>query len=448
MFGFAWLTLRQAQEALRTGRLVEALRLLEQPAVRGHRKAGELLASLAAAHVERGERLLQKDDAEAAWVELLRAEQIGAAVRAGDRLRQTLVALGLAELRAMLAVGNLSGAEEVATRLRQRNVSVAELAVLVEGLRDWQRARDLMAKGDFARANEVAAQAARVLRVNVHLEALRADLARHQATFADLLVRLHDAGQREAWPEVIELSEQVLAAAPQHAEARTLRNRAWRVLEPVTAPHPGVNGDGSANGDGADSLPHRFYLWIDGVGGYLVCLANRLTFGQALPGARVDIPLVADVSRLHATLTRDAEGYVVEAVRPILVNGNEVTRTLLQAGDRVTLGASCQFLFRMPVPGSGTARLELVSGHRLPTSVEGVLLMADTLVMGGSSQAHVMIPDLEKPIVLFRHRDGLGLRSAIPALVNGLKCNGRTMLPAEASVSTGEVQFAIESAHG
>jgi hypothetical protein len=113
-----------------------------------------------------------------------------------------------------------------------------------------------------------------------------------------------------------------------------LRNRAWRALEPATAPHPGPDGENGST----ETAPPRFFLWIDGVGGYLVCLGNRLTFGQALPGARVDVPLVADVSRLHATLTRDAEGYVVEAVRPILVNGATVTRALLQPGDRVTLG--------------------------------------------------------------------------------------------------------------
>jgi len=38
MLGFAWLTLRQAQEALKNGRLEEAQRLLEQPAARSHRR--------------------------------------------------------------------------------------------------------------------------------------------------------------------------------------------------------------------------------------------------------------------------------------------------------------------------------------------------------------------------------------------------------------------------
>src|SRR5262249_38997207 len=149
---------------------------------------------------------------------------------------------------------------------------------------------------------------------------------------------------------------------------------------------------------------------IDGVGGYLVCLGARLTFGQAALDGRIDVPLVADVSRLHASLTRDSEGYLLEAVRPIQVNGQTATRALLQSGDRVTLGETCQFLSRRPVPGSTTARLDLVSGHRLPLSVAGVLLMADPLVLGSGPQAHVTVADLKEPVILFRHKDGLGLR--------------------------------------
>ena len=87
-----------------------------------------------------------------------------------------------------------------------------------------------------------------------------------------------------------------------------------------------------------------FYLWIDGVGGYLVCLNNRITLGQATPDAAVDVPLLADVSRLHATLTRDPEGYLLHALRPARVNGRTVGKGVAsqwRPGDSRHNAASC-----------------------------------------------------------------------------------------------------------
>jgi hypothetical protein len=245
----------------------------------------------------------------------------------------------------------------------------------------------------------------------------------HQA-FSALLVQLHEAAEQREWREVVRLSEQVLAIAPQHLEARKARARAWRVLEPQTVAEP---RSVVAVEETAAPPPReqRFLLWIDGIGGYLVCLGNRVTLGQATPDAYVDIPLFADVSRIHASLTRDTEGYVLEATRPLQVNSQTVDRALLQPGDRVTLGTSCQLLFRQPVPVSASARLDLVSGHRLPLTVDGVLLMADTLVLGPGSQVHVPMPDLGQPIVLYRHKEGLGVRHAGHMNIDGQRCTER-----------------------
>lgn len=444
MFGFTWLTLRQAQEALKNGRLEEALRLVEQPAVRSHRRGGELVVGLARAYVERGETALRRDDAERAWADLLQAEALQTTPRDADRLRQNLVRLGLAELRALLLAGETTRAEELVVKLRQRQVASPELGVLDQGLRGWEGARQKAVHGDFAPALELAEQAARLLGVNPRLETFVNELHRQARVFPDLLARLHAAVGGEHWREVVELAEQVLAAAPQHAEARAQRSKAWRALEPVTIAQP---SPAALEQPPDDPLPPRFYLWIDGVGGYLVCLGNRLTFGQALPDARVDVPLVADVSRLHATLTRDGEGYVLEAVRPVQINGAAVTRTLLRPGDRVTVGGSCQFLFRLPVPGNTTARVELVSGHRLPTSVDAVLLMAETLVFGPGEQTHVQVAELSSPLVLFRHRDGLGLRCSSELRINGQAVTGRATLPARATVSGADLSFALEPAN-
>jgi hypothetical protein len=438
MLGFAWLTLRQAQEALKNGRLEEAQRLLEQPSARSHRRAGELLVRLARSFAERGERRLGLDDPQGAWRDLTLAESLGTTEKSCDRLRHALTGLGMAELRALLQAGETARAEEAAALLRQHGVRSPELQVVEEGLRGWVRARELAGRGEFGHAADTAARVGRLLGVNGSFTSFCNDLARKQESFPALLVRLHEAAEAERWREVIELAQEVLAVAPQHAEARSLRTRAWRIVQPDMQPAQ-EDSDGPV-----DPLPPRSLLWIDGVGGYLVCLGNRLTFGQGLPDARVDVPLIADVSRLHATLTRDAEGYVLEAVRPIQVNGATVTRALLQPGDRVTLGATCQFLFRLPVPGNTTARLDLVSGHRLPTSVDGVLLMAETLVIGSGPQSHIVAPDLKQPMILFRHRDGLGLRHSGELRVNGQKSTGRTILAPRATVAAEDIAFAVE----
>src|SRR5262249_48676796 len=142
------------------------------------------------------------------------------------------------------------------------------------------------------------------------LDRLREELEQRQQSFAGLLVQLHEAVDQARWRDVVELSEKVLAAAPQHEEARKARTRAWKAIEPVTVVLPAPLPPPVSPSAPAPS--QRFLLWIDGVGGYLVCLGARVTLGQATPDSFVDVPLFADVSRLHATLTRDAEGYLLE----------------------------------------------------------------------------------------------------------------------------------------
>jgi FHA domain len=190
--------------------------------------------------------------------------------------------------------------------------------------------------------------------------------------------------------------------------------------------------------------PQHFLLWVDGVGGYLVCLTNRVTFGQATPENRVDVALFADISRLHAALVRDAEGYLFECYRATRVNGQLVEKALLRSGDRVTLGTCCQLQFRQPVPVSASGRIDLVSGHRLWLPVDAVLLMADTLVLGPGAQVHVALPDVRTPLILFRLQDGLGVRYAGNFTVNGRNCRERATLAPGVTVAGDDFSLTLE----
>ena len=194
-----------------------------------------------------------------------------------------------------------------------------------------------------------------------------------------------------------------------------------------------------------DKNAAKYYLWIDGVGGYLVCLANTVTIGQATPESGVDIPVFADISRHHATLTRDPEGYSLHAVRSVLVNDRQVDRALVQSGDRVTLGKSCQFLFRQPVAVSASAVLELVSGHRLRVAVDAVLMMAESLVLGPGPQAHIVVPELRQPLVLFRGRDGLGIHGSAKMVIGGRPCRDRGHIEPGATVSGEDFSLGLEA---
>jgi hypothetical protein len=116
----------------------------------------------------------------------------------------------------------------------------------------------------------------------------------------------------------------------------------------------------------------------------------------------------------------------------------------LQPNDRITLGTSCQLQFRQPVPVSTSARLDVTSGHRLSLSVDGVLLMSDTLVLGPGAHVHVAMPDLKQAVVLFRNKDGLGVRYAGNLKVDGQSCRERAALKPASTVTGDEFAFAVE----
>ena len=46
--------------------------------------------------------------------------------------------------------------------------------------------------------------------------------------------------------------------------------------------------------------------------------------------------------------------------------------------------------------------------------MDGVLLMADTIVLGPGQNVHVELPELKQPVILFRQKNGMGIRIGEP----------------------------------
>jgi FHA domain-containing protein len=192
----------------------------------------------------------------------------------------------------------------------------------------------------------------------------------------------------------------------------------------------------------ADAGP--WILWVDGVGGYLVCPGAAVTLGQGFADPPADVPLLADVARNHAVIRRDGERYWLEASKPCRVNQKPATQTPLNNDDRICLGESCQLLFARPEPLSASARLSLVSGHRFGDPVDAVLLMAQTLILGPQTSAHVPVPELKERVVLVREGNGLAVKSESPIRIGHEMIRDRATLKLGVPTTIEDVTLTLE----
>jgi len=188
----------------------------------------------------------------------------------------------------------------------------------------------------------------------------------------------------------------------------------------------------------------RFLLWIDAVGGYWVTLSDEVVIGQ--PTADVDVPILGDISKRHARICRDGEGYLIEALRPVHVNGQPVQgRTTLSDRAIIRLGDRVELRFRRPHALSTTARLEFVTGHRTQPSSDAVLLMAETCVLGPSGHSHVVCHNWPNEVVVFRRHGELFCRTPGTMEIDGVETRRRGLITQSSRVQGDRFSFSLES---
>lgn len=167
-------------------------------------------------------------------------------------------------------------------------------------------------------------------------------------------------------------------------------------------------------------------LWVDAVGGFWVCLADEVLVGQPTRGGRVDLPVLADISSRHARIRRDGEGYLLEAIRDVRVNGRPVRKMASLVEDsRIELGETVRLRFRRPHALSATVRLDFLSHHRTQPSADAVILMADSCILGPSRYSHVLCRDWPCEVMLYRHDEELYCRTTGAFEIDGVPHKGR-----------------------
>ena len=189
----------------------------------------------------------------------------------------------------------------------------------------------------------------------------------------------------------------------------------------------------------------HFVMWIDAVGGYLVCRGDHIFLGQAIPGNRVDVPLQADISRRHASIRRDEDGYLLLPISRVLLDGKLVTvPTPLVDGQEIDLGGAVQLKFRRPHPLSATARLTLISRHRTQPPVDGVLLLADSCVIGPTRSCHVVARQMSAEAVLFEQENQLLFRAAGPITIDDVEYEKQGPVTEQSRISGEDFSLSLE----
>ncbi len=444
-----WLTMRQIDEALQEGRLDDAFQLANHSKVRGYHHAGDLLRTLGLAFLERARfRIKQKEMVEA-WQDWQHAQELSIDPPLLAKVKGEWQAAVHAELRQGMEARQLKNVLEQLQRYRSLGLHDPDLPRWEELCKAWLAADELVQKGELALALKKL-DAVDVKDVKA-CAAFREELLRQQMRFSEMKMSLQDALAQEQWREVIRLADQLLVIAPQNTELRRVRTAAWRELEPATLIHSPPPKRKEPPVEPAPlpepALPRRFILWVDGSGGYLVCLDRRVSLGQGAEG-NVDVPIMADISRLHAYICRDGEGYLLEAVRPVTLNKKAIEKTLLKDGDVFCLGAHCHLRFNQPVSVSNTATLKILSPHRLPLALDGIILMDETCLLGDQGEVHVKVPGMLKPLAILKKRDELWVQSARLFQIDGQEVKNRGALQLDSTITGDDFRISLEPVKG
>lgn len=190
----------------------------------------------------------------------------------------------------------------------------------------------------------------------------------------------------------------------------------------------------------------RFLMWVDAVGGYLVCCGSQVVLGQAAPENRIDVPIQGDLARRHATLCRDSEGYTLSADAEVQLNGVPVRGTaVLKDGVIMQLGSAVKLRFRMPHPLSASAQLLPLSHHRTRPSTDGILLLADTCVIGPGPSSHIVARSFVSDVLLFRQGDDLRCRAGGNLEIDGAKWRGEGPLSVNSRVCGEHFSLSLEN---
>ena len=486
MFQWRW-KLRQARQAIDDERFDEASRLLADPQLQEFLPAKRLAEELAERFASRAAERIATGRSSAGFKDMAIAEQLGARSSHTNATRQAYCERVVSEATRQLIAGNYTEASEEAHRAARRGASDRALRRLDEIATLCQAAEKSAGAGDMGLALDQFCRALRLADVaeptplskalTRQVDALKIRSQEHAAA----RTQMHQAVADDDWSAALRGVESIVRLAPHDPQASAVRRRAWKKLgmeatraydgkqqppapvdttlrrraaaksldvalrksQRASTHHPRSEHD-TVNGQ--PPIDRRM-LWIDSVGALLVCLDDQIVLGQPAgePGTGPAVPILADLSRRHAIIRREAGRYVLQPLGKVRIDRSEVSETtVLPDQCIVELGEGVRFRFEKPHALSATARLTPESGHRLSPPADAVLLMADSCVLGPAAHCHVRCRGWTDDVVLFRQQGELFCRSKQPLVVDGVQQTGTVPLAGNPRIEGQDFALTVE----
>lgn len=453
-------------------------------------QVAELLHNIAAAESEQRQRSRQRDEVLASAQQQMRLGAFTAGAKLLDGLKQDASATTAAaadQLAASLESGRAvlqQATDTIQQAIREQDYEAA-VSVLARLQPDEQHAAQVVSLArqavlplvDQAMDQLAAGRIDRAMATHEILTTLQrlpaeADELRRSLTRCHTIQQLLTSHQYAEAETQLGTLAQMLAGSRWVEEARSALSEIVRRLSEVAAGPLGLSADAATDHAGAavarmeaaaspaghapqmgapprvSGLAARSVLQVDGLGRLLVLTGDVVSVGAASgSSARVDVPLLTEGENGVISIRRDGEDYFAEATHEFQVNGQPVTRRLLESGDSIAVGNRGRLKFLKTVAVSSSAVLQITGSRLVQREIRSVVLMADSLLFGAAG-SHFRLDGVSPPVVLHGGHDGFALRESVAAGAPGRVTQRPPSVPLVDghSVLMNDVRFALSEA--
>ncbi len=477
---------------MKQGDLITAARFARRERFDTNSRGRKLLTQLTDALIGQASDNISTGKIRRAWTAITAASDV-AMLTDRDRIsreKNSLVELTVEAANELLAHARTTSVLQLVKELKGRAIRdwraerIEQVAVLI------QRSEEASARGEFELAVELMSRALELRPDLAFLESRMATCQIHAAQMKQLTTALKAALLETRRKDVEQICREMLVLAPNfqlavdaHRQMAQIPKRAWQQspssslllsANPSSSrartTYAGIcaadqNDSNPKDGDpavGTDSVTFMnidantknkqmdangkpFMIWIDAVGGFLVCPGTSNVIGQAVPNHNVQIPMLGDLQRCHLRIDSLDGAHILHPLGRTSVDGRPIEQQHgLSHGQIIELDGGVQLEYQKTHPLSATAFLSFVSRHRTLPWSDGVLLASGPVMLGPDPRSHVHCPRWKNQLMLF-NRDGIwSLRTSGAIEIDSAVHQGQGPIQLNSQIRSEDFSLAFE----